>query len=97
MRLYNVESRSWCGDDVAVRLGLGQVHCLLFLQDEEAVELGGGLFPVVVSAELQQADGLGSGLRHHTLENTTFIPNQTSRQEDKQKESFKILQLHIDD
>lgn len=53
MRLYNVESWSWRGDDVAVRLGLGQVHCLLFLQDEEAVELGGGLFPVVVSAKLQ--------------------------------------------
>lgn len=69
MRLYNVESWPWRGDDVAVRLGLGQVHRLLFLQDEEAVELGGGLFLVVVSAKLQQADGLCSSLSHNTLKN----------------------------
>lgn len=78
MRLYNVESWSWRGDDVAVGLGLGQVHRLLFLQDEEAVELGGGLFPVVVSAELQETDGLDARLRHHTLENT-IASDQTSR------------------
>lgn len=78
MHLYNVKSRSWRGDDVAVRLGLGQIHGLLFLQDEEAVELGGCLFSVVVSAKLQQADGLDSGLSHHTLENKTkYFPSDT--------------------
>lgn len=84
-----MESRPGCGDDVAVRLGLGQIHCLLFLQDEEAVELGGGLFPVVVSAKLQQADGLGSGLRHHTLKNTRSDLKTRRRT----TESSKTLQL----
>lgn len=78
MHLYNVESRSGRGDDVAVRLGLGQVHRLLFLQHEEAVELGGGLFPVVVSAKLQQADGLSSSLSHHTLKNTRASHQRSS-------------------
>lgn len=89
MRLYNVEPRAWRSDDVAVGLGLGQVHCLLLLQDEEAVELGGGLFPVVVPAKLEQADGLGSGLRHDTLRNTGTI-RQEVLQNSVSSFSFKI-------
>lgn len=67
MHLYNMEPRSWRGDDVAVRLGLRQLDGLLLLQHQEAVKLGRSLFLVVVSAQLEQADGLGSGFSHHTL------------------------------
>lgn len=67
MLLYNVEPRSRRGDDVTVRLCLRQLDGLLFLQHQEAVKLGRSLFLVVVSAQLEQADGLGSGFSHHTL------------------------------
>ncbi len=67
MHLYNMEPRSWRGDDVAVRLGLRQLDGLLLLQHQEAVKLGRSLFLVVVSAQLEQADGLGSGFSHHAL------------------------------
>ena len=61
------------GDDVAVGLRLGQLDGLLFLQDQKTVELGGGLFLVVVPAQLQQADGLGSSFSHHTLQTPTGV------------------------
>lgn len=54
--LDDVEARSGCGYDVAVRLLLHQLHRLLLLQDQEAVELRCRLLPVVVPAQVQQAD-----------------------------------------
>lgn len=69
-RLYNVEARPRRGDDVAVGLGLRQLDRLLLLQHQEAVELRRRLLLVVVSAQLQEADGLGSGFSHHTLSST---------------------------
>lgn len=65
--LNDVESRPRCGDDVTVRLLLHQLHRLLLLQDQEAVELGGRLLPVVVPAEVEQTDRLGARLGHHSL------------------------------
>lgn len=62
-----MEPRPWCGNDVAVGLGLRQLDGLLFLQHQEAVKLGRSLFLVVVSAQLEQADGLGSSFSHHAL------------------------------
>lgn len=62
-----MEPWSWRGDDVTVRLDLGQVNGLLFLEHKEAVELCSSLFLVIVSAQLEQADRLGSGFSHHTL------------------------------
>lgn len=67
MLLYNMEPRSRRGDDVTVWLCLRQLDGLLFLQHQEAVKLGRSLFLVVVSAQLEQADRLGSGFSHHTL------------------------------
>lgn len=66
-RLNEVESWSGCGDDVAVGLCLGDLDGLLLLQHQEAVELGGCLLPVVVPAQLQQADRVGTSLGHDTL------------------------------
>lgn len=42
--------------DVAVRLLLDELHRLLLLQDQEAVELSGCLLLIVVPAQIQQAD-----------------------------------------
>lgn len=62
-----MEPWSCRGDDVAVRLRLGQINGLLFLEHKEAVELCSSLFLVIVSAQLEQADGLGTSFSHHTL------------------------------
>ncbi|KAG7225439.1 hypothetical protein INR49_027433, partial [Caranx melampygus] len=47
----DVEARSGCSYDVAVRLLLDELHRLLLLQDQEAVELRCRLLPVVVPAQ----------------------------------------------
>ena len=63
-----MEPRPGGGHDVAVGLCLGDLDGLLLLQHQEAVELGGGLLPVVAPAQLQQADRVGAGLGHDALE-----------------------------
>lgn len=65
--LDDVEARTRCSDDITVRLLLDKLHCLLLLQDQKAVELGSCLLPVVVPAQIQQADRLGTGFSHHPL------------------------------
>lgn len=62
-----MEARSGRGDDVAVRLLLDQLHRLLLLQDQEAVELCSCLLLVVVPAQIQQADRLSACFGHHPL------------------------------
>lgn len=51
-----MESNSSCGDDVAVGLRLGDLDGLLLLEDEETVKLGSCLLPVVVPAQVKQAN-----------------------------------------
>ena len=53
--LDDVELGSRRGDDVTVGPFLAELYCLLFLQNQEAVELGSCLFLVVVLAQVQQA------------------------------------------
>lgn len=65
--LDDVETRSRRCNDVAVRLLLDQLHRLLLLQNQEAVELGRRLLSVVVPTQVQQADRLGSSFGHHPL------------------------------
>lgn len=65
--LYNVKSGARGGDDVTVGLVLPELHCLLFLQHEKAVELSSCLFLVVASAQIQQADRFCSGLSNDSL------------------------------
>lgn len=55
------------GDDVTVGLVLPELHCLLFLQHEKAVELSSCLFLVVASAQIQQTDRFCSGLSNDSL------------------------------
>lgn len=62
-----MESRTRRSNDVAVRLGLRELHGLLLLQNQKAVELGSSLFLVVVPAEVQQADRLGSSFGQNPL------------------------------
>ena len=62
-----MEAGSRGGDDVAVVLCLVELHRLLLLQNQEGVELGGSLLLVVVPAQIQQANLLGSCLGHHPL------------------------------
>lgn len=54
--LNKVESWSSSGDDVAVGLSLGDLDGLLLLEDQETVKLGSCLLPVVVPAQIKQAD-----------------------------------------
>lgn len=65
--LDDVEARPGRSYDVTVRFLLDQLHCLLLLQNQEAVKFGSRLLLVVVPAEIQQADGLGACLCHHPL------------------------------
>lgn len=62
-----MEARTRRSCDVAVRLLLDELHRLLLLQNQEAVELGCRLLLVVVPAEVQEADRLGARLCHHPL------------------------------
>lgn len=62
-----MEARSGRSDDVAVRLLLDELHRLLLLQNQEAVELSSCLLLVVVPAQIQQADRLGTCFGHHPL------------------------------
>lgn len=65
--LDDVEARSGRGYDVAVRLLLDELHRLLLLQNQETVELSGRLLLVVVPAQIQQTDRLGTCFCHHPL------------------------------
>lgn len=65
--LDDMEARTGCRCNVAVRLLLDELHCLLLLQNQEAVEFGCRLLLVVVPAEVQEADRLGTRLGHHPL------------------------------
>lgn len=69
-----MKSCSRRGNDVAEWFGLVQIHSLLLLQHQEAVELCSRLLLVVVLAHLQQTDGGLSGLGHRPLkkEKTRF-------------------------
>lgn len=65
--LDDVEARPGRSDDVAVRLLLDQLHCLLLFQNQETVEFSSRLLLVVALAQIQQADRLGACLGHHPL------------------------------
>lgn len=69
-RLDELEPGPGGGHDVAVGLRLGHLDGLLLLEDEETVELGGGLLLVVVPAQLQHAHRVGAGLGHDALKET---------------------------
>lgn len=51
--LDDVEARPRCSYDVTVRFLLDELHRLLLLKDQEAVEFGSCLLPVVVAAQIQ--------------------------------------------
>lgn len=86
MHLYSVEARAWGGDDVAVGRGLWKLHCLLLLQDQETVELGGGLFLIIVPAQIQQTDGLGTGLGHNSLQ---------KKEKKKRENNWTVNMCHV--
>lgn len=54
--LNKIESWSSGGDDVAVGLSLSDLNGLLLLEDQETVKLGSCLLPVVISAQVKQAN-----------------------------------------
>lgn len=61
------------GDDVTVRLRLGDLDGLLLLKDQETVKLGCCLLPVVVPTQIKQADGVCTSLCHDTLQKDICI------------------------